>query len=91
MAKPRREVVDSSNVRQWHVKLALESMTSLMGVVNELTHDEAIYCLNLESRTQRRRSIVNVLIARAVKMLKLSYMQQLKEIYHGSEESNKRG
>lgn len=81
MAKPRRETVDRSQVREWHVKLALESVVALAEVADELTLPEVIYCLNLESTTQRRKSIVRALIRRAGQLKKREYTQQLKEQY----------
>lgn len=86
MAKPRREVVDKSGVREWHVKRALESMTSLADIAGELTLNEVIYCLNLESSTRRRKSLISTLIRLAAKLMKREYVQQLKETYHATPE-----
>jgi hypothetical protein len=85
MAKPRREVVDS-NVREWHTKRALESMVSLADIAMELTLDEVIYCLNLESITRRRKSIISTLIRLAAKLKKREYVEQLEKTYHGTPE-----
>lgn len=86
MAKPRREIVHSSMVREWHVKRALESMISLADVAKDLTLDEVLYCLNLESATRRRKSILSTLIRLAAKLKKREYIKQLKETYHATPE-----
>ena len=58
-------------------------MTALASVAMELTLDEVLFCLNLESTTRRRKSVINTLIRHAARLKKREYVQQLKEQYHG--------
>ena len=83
MAKPRKQTVLKSNVREWHVKRALESMVSLAEISRDLTLDEVLYCLDLESQSQRRKSVMATLIRLAAKLNKRIYIQSLKETYYG--------
>lgn len=73
-------------VREWHVKRAMESMIALADIAKELTLDEVIYCLNLESTTRRRKSIISTLIRLAAKLKKREYVKQLKETYNATPE-----
>lgn len=84
MAKTRKESVLSSNVREWHVKRALESVTALAEVADELTEDEALFCLDLETKTRRRKSIVDVLMRLAVKLRRRAYIEHLETHYHAA-------
>lgn len=70
------------SVRKWHLNQALTSYPSLKRVLNELTEEEVLAALDLESRTLRRRSIVERLISRATRLNELSYNRQLKEKFH---------
>lgn len=67
--------------RKWHMSQALHSYTSLKTVVNELTEEEVLTALDVESRAQRRRSIVGRLISRAVRLNEMSYATSLKKRY----------
>jgi hypothetical protein len=71
-------------VRQWHVTEALSSMRRLHELIDELTEEEVLAALELESGSQRRSSIVDRLISRAVRLNELKYSKQLKEKYHGT-------
>jgi hypothetical protein len=71
-----------SEIRQWHVQEALASYTSLQTMMSELTEQEVLRALEVEHRTRRRRSILDRLIARAVRLNEITYQQQLKEKYH---------
>lgn len=70
-------------VNQWNVDQALSSFVRLNEVLDELTEEEVLACLDLESASRRRRSIIDRLISRAVRLNELRYSQSLKEKYHG--------
>lgn len=72
------------SVRKWHLDQALESFPSLMKVINELTEEEVIAALDLEVASCRRRSLIDRLISRAIRLNEISYSRQLKEKYHGT-------
>lgn len=72
------------SVRSWHIAQALGSYTSLGSVVNELTEEEVMRCLEIEASSQRRRSVINRLIMRAVRLHSVKLNRQLKEKYHAS-------
>lgn len=69
--------------RRWHVAQALESYPSLKRVIGELTLEEVLAALDLESSTLRRRSHIDRLIQRATRLNELEFTRQLKEKYHG--------
>jgi len=71
-------------VRQWHVSEALSSMRRLHELIDELTEEEVLAALELESGSQRRASIIDRLISRAVRLNEIKYSKQLKEKYHGT-------
>lgn len=70
-------------VRKWHLDQALASYPSLKRVLGELTEEEVLAALDLESATMRRRSVIDRLISRAVRLNELSYSRQLKERFGG--------
>lgn len=72
-------------VRKWHLAQAIQSYSTLRTVVNQLTSEELIAALELESNTQRRPSIINRLISRASRLKEIEYTRQLKEKYHGNQ------
>lgn len=72
------------DARQWTISQALESARSLAECIDELTHEEVIAALELESGTSRRQSILDRLISRAVRLNELEYKKSLKEKYNGS-------
>lgn len=71
-------------VRKWYVHEALASFRRLGVVVDELTAEEVVACLDLEAGSQRRRSVIDRLIARAIQLNTLSFSQLLQEKYHGT-------
>jgi hypothetical protein len=71
-------------VRKWHLSEALASYPSLKRVVGELTLEEVLAALDLESGTLRRRSLIDRLIQRAVRLNEIAYSRQLKEKFHGT-------
>lgn len=76
--------VPKKQVRDWYVSEALSSMMRLNELLLELTEDEVIAALTLESQSRRRRSIVDRLISRAVRMNEVNYSTTLRNKYHGT-------
>lgn len=70
--------------RQWMVSEALSSMRRLHDLIDELTEEEVLAALELESGSSRRASIIDRLISRAVRLNELKYSKTLKEKYHGT-------
>ena len=70
-------------VRKWYLDRALASYPSLKAVIGELTLEEVIAALDLESSTVRRASLIDRLISRAVRLNEVSFNRQLKEKYRG--------
>ena len=71
------------SVRQNYIQAALDTFESLSKVIGELTEEEVYACLNLEAASRRRRSIVDRLISKAVRLNELKFKNSLKEKYHG--------
>lgn len=72
-------------VSKYKVAEALRSFSALLRILDDLTEEEVLACLQLEASTQRRESVLNRLISRAVRLNEVSYSRQLKEKYHGKE------
>lgn len=72
------------SVRKWYVGEALKSFTSLNHVLVELTQEEVLAALKLESASLRRKSIIDRLISRAARLQSDSYQSQLRSKYHGT-------
>jgi hypothetical protein len=70
--------------KQWAIDQALRSYASLMRCLDLLTEEEVLACLQLEASSRRRQSLIDRLIARAVRLRELSYRTQLQERYHGT-------
>jgi hypothetical protein len=77
MSAPKEEI------RDWYVSEVLKSVVRLNELLLELTEDEVLAALLLESQTRRRRSITDRLISRAVRLNEITYSTKLKEKYHG--------
>ena len=71
-------------VRKWHLAQATQSYTTLRTVVNQLTYEEIIAALELESQSMRRKSVINRLISRASRLKEIEFTRHLKEKYHGN-------
>lgn len=69
--------------RKWHMSRALESYRVLGTVINELTLVEITDCLDLEAGSQRRRSVIDRLITRAIQLSVLEITNRLQEKYLG--------
>lgn len=72
------------SVRKWYVGEALKSFARLNEVLAELTEEEVMACLDLEAATQRRRSVIDRLISRAIRLKEIELQTSLKEKYHGT-------
>jgi len=66
------------SVRKWYLSEALVSYRRLLDVVDELTEEEVLACLDLETASQRRQSVTDILTKRAVRL----YSIRLLEKYH---------
>jgi len=69
--------------RKWFTSRALVSYRALGKVVDGLTLDETTACLDLEAATRRRRSVIDRLIKRAVRLSLIEIETRLQEKYHG--------
>ena len=67
------------SVRKWYLSEALVSYRRLADVIDELTEEEVLACLDLEAASQRRQSVTDTLTKRAVRL----YSNRLQEKYHG--------
>lgn len=68
--------------RDWHIRKALTSSRSLSQIIGELTEEEVIQALQIESESRRRTVIIDRLILKAAELHRVSYINQLKEKYH---------
>lgn len=72
------------SVRKWYIGEALKSFVRLNEVLSELTEEEVLACLKLEAASQRRRSVIDRLISRAVRLKEIETTLQLRKQYHGT-------
>lgn len=72
------------SVRKWYVDQALQSFVRLNEVLTDLTEAEVLACLDLEASSTRRRSVIDRLISRAVRLKEIEYSNTLKGKYHGT-------
>ena len=77
-----------AEVRRFLIGQALDSFSSLAEKINELTEAEVLEALNLEASTTRRRSMIDRLIGRAIRLRELDYQRQLKEKYHATSQES---
>lgn len=71
-------------VNKWRIDEALTSFARLNDIIDELTEEEVFACLDLESASRRRKSLINRLISRATRINEIRYSTSLKEKYHGT-------
>lgn len=71
------------SVRKWYLSEALVSYRRLLGVIHELSLEEVMAALNLESATQRRQSLTGKLIDRAVQLESQIIRKRLQEKSNG--------
>ena len=68
--------------RAWHISEAIHSYRRLVQIVDELTENEVYAALALECDSQRRKSIVNRLIAKAADFNRQKFITHLKEKFN---------
>lgn len=73
--------IPESIPREWHMSQALHSVARLNEVLLELTEAEVMACLELESGSRRRPSIIARLIKRAVRLKEVECATALKLKY----------
>ena len=73
----------------WRVKRALESFRSLLDVVEQLTEEEVYHCLQLETESQRRQTVIDRLIAKAADYNRQTFIANLKERIHGTPQEHR--
>lgn len=78
-----------AKVRAFVINQALASFGALNEHINTLTEAEVLAALKLEAATNRRQSLIDRLISRAVRLNELSYQRQLKEKFHGSPQEDR--
>ena len=71
-----------STIRKWHVHQALQSAVLLAEMLATLTEEEVHHCLDLETASRRRKSLIEMLINRAARYNKQHYIASLKEKHH---------
>jgi hypothetical protein len=72
-----------TRVSKYKIAEALRSYGALVAVLDKLTEEEVLACLQLEAGSQRRESVLNRLISRAVRLNEIAYASQLKEKFNG--------
>lgn len=71
-------------VRAWYLNEALVSFRRLGRIMHELTLEEVMAALELESASQRRLSLTTKLVDRAVQLESQITRKRLQEKFHGS-------
>lgn len=66
-------------IRPYYVGAVLDSVSSLVGVIDSLTEEEIHHCLTLEANGQKRKSIIAPLVRRAARINKQRYLKSLEE------------
>lgn len=72
-----------STIRRAVIAQALESFQGLTSTLGEMTENEVLAALDVESAALRRQTVIDRLISRAVRLRELSYAASLKEKYSG--------
>lgn len=71
-------------VSKFRIVQALESARALNEHITDLTEEEVLAALDLESSSRRRPSIIDRLISRAARLNEVRYTAILKEKYRGN-------
>lgn len=71
------------SVDKFRISVALESIRALNACLHDLTEEEVLAALSLESSSRRRPSIMDRLISRAARLNEVRYTAHLKEKYRG--------
>lgn len=66
-------------MRPWHIAQAMKSVRSLDEIIDELTEEELLHILELESGSSRRHSVVKRVFKKAVELNRQNYLAKLKE------------
>lgn len=66
-------------MRKWYVDKAIHSTRSLLEIINDLTLEEAMAALQIESASRRRSRIIRRLIGRAVRLNEHNFKLHLEE------------
>ena len=66
-------------MRPWHIAQAMKSVRSLDEIIDELTEEELLHILELESGSLRRPSVVKRVFKKAVELNRQNYLAKLKE------------
>lgn len=69
-------------IRQWYVTEALVSARRLREVIDDLTAQEIIAALELESGSSRRSSLIDLLIQKATRLNELEFSSALRKKYY---------
>lgn len=72
------------SVSQQKIGRVLASFSALAEALPRLTEQEVLAALELEAASQRRRSVIDRLIKRAVRLNELKYQRHLKEKFNGT-------
>ena len=65
--------------RNWHIQKALNSFRSLAQIIDELTEEEVLHALEVESGSRRRAVMLDKLILKAASLNRINYISYLKE------------
>jgi hypothetical protein len=68
-------------VRKFYIDQALSGYAGLRRVLNDLTMEELLAALELESATMRRRSVIDRLVSRAIRLNEILFTKQLRSKY----------
>lgn len=80
----RARLQQLASVSNWLVRQALKSSRSLAEVIGKLTEEEVMQALEVEAGSRRRGVILDKLIQKAAELHRHTYLQILKEKYHGT-------
>lgn len=75
-------------MRDFIITQALKSFRSLSNVIGEITEDEALHVLQVESGSRRRLVMIDKLILKAAELNRIKYIETLKEKFRGTIKSN---
>ncbi len=78
------------SVSQKKLGQLLESFSTMADALSDLTEQEVLAALELEAASQRRRSVIDRLIKRAVRLNELKYQRHLKEKFNGTQRTDPR-
>lgn len=71
-------------VRDWYISEALVSLRRLHRVLSDMTEEEVLAALKLESESRRRKVILERLISKAARLNELHYVTKLRSLTYGT-------